>query len=368
MNSSKNNLTLDQLLDELGFQKWEDTLNKIVLPIINLLSICTCSLSAWIFFKRWKKFGEPIFFYYRLLTLIYAFVSVINIPMGICFSPRLFHVMDTYSCTIYNIIYTFIMIFIFHYCSVIEICILLTRMKIFSPFVRKHFTSSPKLISFIFVLVCLIIDSPYGFISKVGSLGEFYYVDSQGKYQTDSFYYLVNSEFSLTPLGQLSTSVSYLFDTIFTLIVGVTLSVVSVLQYEAYLKRRRIEAELIQMRVMQIQPVATISSTTTQNENQIILEEKKRNQRKIENNMLYMALTIAAVSIISRLIITLGYVSFILFYDFSNVLLVITLFNAIFALVPATSIAIFYSFNEMFRTELRKVLRSSAKPRNNSMI
>ena len=361
--SSTNILTLDQLLDGLGFRKWEDILNKFLWPILNLSGVCTCSLSAWIFLKHQRKFGDPIFFYYRLLTLVYMFVSIINIPMSVCFSPRFFHAMDTYSCTIYNIIYTFIILFLFHYCSVLEICILVTRMKTFSPFVKKHFSASPKLISLFFFLVCLIIDSPFALISKVGSLGEFYAVDSNGMNQTDSFNYLVNSDFSLSPLGQLLTAISYTFNAVFTLIVGVTLSIVSILQYKAYLKKRKVEAERIQARITQSLSISTsTSSATTQNENQKILATKKKTQRKIEKSMLYMAFSLSTVSIISRLIITLGYVSFVLFYEFSNVLVIITLFNAVFALVPATSILIFYSFNEIFRQELRKIFRPTAQP------
>ena len=127
--------TLDELLDSLGFSQWLTVCHSIVLPCIGFVSLIFCSVSAYIFFQ--PKFVDPVFFYYRLLCITYIIHLVLSIPEGIFFATMYL----SYYSSIYTIIYAPSTIFLFHFEDLLQMGILLTRMKIFSPFVNKHFTA-----------------------------------------------------------------------------------------------------------------------------------------------------------------------------------------------------------------------------------
>ena len=229
-------------------------------------------------------------------------------------------------------------------------------MKLLSPFVAKHITISPKIISLIFFMVCLMISLPIAFISTVGSLGDYYHFDSNHSKQVGTFYSYVNSEFAKSSLGQLATLVSYVFSILFTLIATVTLNMASFVLYKAYLKKRKGEAEAIQTRINNIQPVITSRSGFKKfpADLQKIIDEKERNQHKIENSMFFMAITLSLISIVGKIVITFGFVCFFVLYSSSFFLFIRTIVNTVFVLVPATSIFVFFNFNEMFRNQLKK--------------
>ncbi len=56
-------------------------------------------LSAWTFTRR-QFYQEPIFFYYRLLSLLFILHSLHNLPYAICYS-RYFPTIDNYVASIY---------------------------------------------------------------------------------------------------------------------------------------------------------------------------------------------------------------------------------------------------------------------------
>ena len=141
---------LDQLLDTLGFTEWDIITATFALPSISLVGIVLCSLSAWIFFQ--PKFKDPVFYYYRLLCIVYIIHLAHNIPRGLLSTPRYFPQINTYFTSIYLIYHSFISVFLFHFEETLQIGILLTRMKIFSPYVKKHFNALPRNVSIAFNL------------------------------------------------------------------------------------------------------------------------------------------------------------------------------------------------------------------------
>ena len=352
-------LSVDELMDKLGYEIWIVILNQFIMPIVAFTNICICSLSTWVLIKHRSKFVDPVFFYYRLLFLFCIVCSLVIFPYLFCYSPRFIPDINTYTCSIFVQFANFLNQLLYHYCSSLEICILLTRMKVFNLFLQNHFTLSPKIVSLILFFVCLIIDLPIFFTSSVKSFGDFYYIDKNGIKHNSTFYSTTTSAFATSLLGQISVILVYLFNIFFTLIVGVTLNVVSVLQYKAYLKRREKEAAVIQTRVSNIQPSPSSKSGLKKFlvELQKILDQKERNQRKIEKNMFGMALTLCTISIFSRVIITLITVLYLISYSITIKIIVNMLSEIIYNLVPVTPIFVFYTFNGTFRQEMRKILR-----------
>jgi hypothetical protein len=110
---SPNVPSLDQLLDMLGFEKWEILTATFALPTISFKGILLCTLSAWIFFR--EKFKDPVFFYYRLLCLVYIIHLAHNIPAGLFYSPQYFPQISTYITSIYQIYYRFTAILFLHF-------------------------------------------------------------------------------------------------------------------------------------------------------------------------------------------------------------------------------------------------------------
>jgi hypothetical protein len=337
--------SLDKLLDSLGFEQWKTVTVSIVLPIINILGIVFCSLSAFIFSRR--VFIDPIFVYYRLLCIVYVVHLLHNIPASLIFSPRYFPKLNTYLSSMFQIYHAIIVSFLQHFEGTLQMAILLTRMKLYSPFVEKHFSASPRSISLAFFLTCLIIDIPFALAFKVNKFGTYFYLDQSNKRLNGTFYYLESSDFITSPFGQILFGFTSLFLNLSLLIIlGVILNVISIYQYKLFLKKKRRETERLEM--SSINNKLVISREFEQ------FDWRERNERNKKKNMFYMALTLCSISILSRLVNVLAYVYFFFYHTFSDTLTVAVVYFFINAFVPTVSIFIFYSFNKMFRFELKK--------------
>jgi hypothetical protein len=148
-----------------------------------------------------------------------------------------------------------------------------------------------------------------------------------------------------------------------SVIVGVVLNVVSVNLYRSYIRERRENAKAY----ARVTFNHSQNQTTTNNELDIQvvvvspphksmkLSRKEVDENKAESNMFRMALTLCSLSILSRILIILIYIYLLFFTNlFSVILYVILIFVLIYTLIPSISIFVFYSFNKMFREELRK--------------
>jgi hypothetical protein len=227
-------MSLDQLLDSLGFSAWLTITSSFIISSINLIGILLCSLSAYIFYHR--KFKDPVFFYYRLLCLIYILHLLHGIPFGPLFSPRYFPHINTYISSMYLMYYPLMTSFLFHFEDTLQMAILIDRMKIYSPYVSEHFTAKPRQISFVFFLTCIFTDLPTLFSLKIVSLGNY----SSTHSLNDTLYFFDSSDFSLTPFGQMLLGFTSFFLNLFlTLVVGLALNVISVCEYKLYLRQRR---------------------------------------------------------------------------------------------------------------------------------
>jgi hypothetical protein len=344
--SSMPNLTLNELLDEVGFVPWLTITNTFVLPSISMIGIVFCSISAKIFFM--EKFADPIFFYYRVLTIVYIFGLVINIPSGILFSPRYLPNIDTYLATLFHSYYMPFWNFLLHYCSVLEICMLLTRIKIFSPFVRKNFTTPPQIVSFIFLILCFVIDLPMKFSFEPGMFGMYYYFDKNNQKQHGILYFIRDSEMAL--IEEFLFYSTWGVSNIFTLVVSVLLNIVLLKHYKKY-KRTKGRRNMDALSVSGI--TQSQSSNNTNLINYVVLREKY--ERKMGNNMFYMIFTLCLITILSRLLKTCCFVYFYFFRTFAISLRVLATNNLVYTFVPTISILVFSSFNKIFRSELKKM-------------
>jgi hypothetical protein len=339
--------SLDELLIQLDFQIWEIVINTFILPSINLLGICLCSFSLWIFFR--PSFSDPIFFFYKLLCLVNIIHLIHNIFYGVLFTPFYFPWVNTYAVGVFQIYNALMSSLLFHYEDVLQMGILLHKMKLFSPFVRKHFTASPQLISLISFLACLVIEVPLIFVLKIVSLGDYYYVDSNGVKHYSTLFYPISSDFSQTLYGQILLFVFTFFINLFlSLVVGIALNIFSYLKYQRYTRQRQQAIDELQMSSIHNRP-------TLNRELEQMNERKIWERRKI--NMLYMALTLSSISILSRLTLISCFIFFFAYTPLSNSYVFYVINNLVNTLGPTVSIFVFYSFNQMFRDETNRKFR-----------
>lgn len=361
--SSASLITIDKLLDSLGFDLWITLIATFLLPIVSIVGIVLCALSLWIFFQR--VFVDPVFFYYRLLCLVYIIHLIHNIPYGILFAPRYFPQMNTFLSAMFQIYYNAVTNFMYHYEDTLQMAILLTRMITFSPLVKKHFTAKPQTVALSLFFICLLIDLPIVFTFKISSFGYYFYTDAHGEKRNATFYYFESSDFSLSLYGQIILGLTGFFLNLFlTLVVGVILNIVSYIQYRTYLDEKRLKFEEYRMKSKEKTLPSPLNEQTTLHLLKEIrysssrlpetMTQKEIDENKAENNMFRMNITQCSLSIIMRIIFMFVYVYFLFFYSFSGSLLFLIGNDLLVAIEMTISILIFYSFNKLFREEFKK--------------
>ena len=360
--------SLDQLLDSLGFTEWGIIASTFVLPALSFIGLLLCALSAWIFFQ--EKFKDPVFFYYRLLCFVYIIHLAHNIPAGLLFTLRYFPKISTNSTSIYQIYNGgFAAILFLHFEKTLQMGILLMRMKIFFPFVRRHFTASPRIVSIIFFFTCLLIDFPVLFSAKVDSIGTYYTFDSSGSKNYVELYYFSSSEFSATLFGRLLSGFTAFANLFLSTVVGIILNIVSFVKYKSYLKERRSKSEAHSSgRAVNTNQINLSAMTSNSAEiQQVRLEEasasrrreltnKEINENRAEKNMFYMALILSCITLVSRVLIIICVVYFLILYSFSTTLLTSVINLSVQTLVPTSSIFVFYFFNKIYREEFDRLV------------
>jgi hypothetical protein len=96
------------------------------------------------------------------------------------------------------------------------------------------------------------------------------------------------------------------------------------------------------------------------------LSQKDRNERKVEKNMFFMALTLCSISTLTRMLFMFYFVYLFFFSSFRSSLNVCLISYLVYTLEPTIGIFVFYSFNKMFRqvfkeTFLRKLFIPKVK-------
>ena len=315
---------------------------------------CQHFRSNCLFFERLDlfrgNFSDPIFVYYRVLSIVNILSSSHNILEGMFFSPRYLPHVNTYLSSIAQIYIACMTIFLFHFSFVLQMGILITRMKLFNPFVKRNFTTSPKLICVLFSLTCLLINSPTPFSLTITSLGNYFFYDSYGHRQEATFYYISpSSEFASSLSGKLILGITIFFmNLLLSLIIDVVFSIISFVQYKAYLKRRRIE-----LKALEVSSIHNRATTSLELKQQ---EKKAADQQQIEKNI-YMSFLLCTINILSRLLILISAISYFFFSSFADALLIQLISFCIYFFVPFASVFVFYFFNRTFRNELKKMFK-----------
>jgi hypothetical protein len=140
MNSSNSTtpplLPIDVLLSMAGFIHFDMIMFQFVMPTIGILGALLCSSSVYIFFRAAppnKGFNnEPVYVYFKVISVVYLIHLLALIPHGFFFTASAYYFpqLDLQACMLFQLVYiTFSNIF-FHYTGILELIIVLDRMKV----------------------------------------------------------------------------------------------------------------------------------------------------------------------------------------------------------------------------------------------
>jgi hypothetical protein len=318
MNLNKSNEStmiypLDDLLNSIGFLPSIIYMYQIILPIVAFIGCIFCTLSLWIFFK--KKFSASIYWYFRVITIDNLIQLLFAIPYGICITPKYFPNMDSYACALVQCAYLPFLAFTSHFVSILEIAVLLERIKIMNPFVKKHFTISPKKMILATFFPCASLISAYTLLYVPYFGGEFYHSDSNGIQRVNDFWFVSTSTLAQSEIGSILMIALLFVKDILTLITTIILNVVSLFELKDYIKN-------------------------VQNE---IQNSKKKNHIKL-------ILIMCFISIVERTAFVAANVYFLFSTDYIAILLG-AFSDLAFVVGPSISFFVFYNFNKDFKGE-----------------
>ena len=162
--------------------------------------------------------------------------------------------------------------------------------------------------------------------------------------QRATFYYFDNSDFSQTPLGQISLFVTeFVLNLMSCIIVGITLNVVSWVKFKSYLKRKRQE---------QIEEMTIMSSTR---QPPSMMTQHNLNERHAERTMFYLILILCSISICTRVCSMCCFFLVLFFSTFSHRLTLMLVTYFIFSFLATFALFVFYSFDKKFRHYLHGI-------------
>jgi hypothetical protein len=324
MNSNESNESsmiypLDDLLFSFGYWPISVQTYGIIIPMIALIGCILCALSLWIFYK--KKFSAPIYWYFRVINITNIIQLAFAIPFGICFSPKYIPSMDSYACAIVQCAYLPFLAFTSHFVAILEIAILFERIKIMNPFVKKHFTISPKKMILITFFPCASLISVYTFLYVPYFGGDFFYFDSNGIKRVNTFWFVSTSTLVQSFIGSILMIALLFIKDILTFLTTLILNIVSLIEFKNYIRN-------------------------VQNE---IQNSKKKNHIKL-------ILIMCTMSIVERTAFVTASVYFLFSTDYIAYLLG-TFQDIVFVVDPSLSFFVFYNFNSDFKGEFINVVK-----------
>jgi len=356
VNDSNDSLTMLPLLDDLlgsfGFIPIVVYNYGIIMPMIAFFGLILCTLSLWIFFK--KKFSASIYWYFRVILISNIIQLAFAIPYGMCYTPTYFPTMDSYSCTIIACAYIAYSNFTSHFVAILEIVILLERIKIMNPFVKKKFNISPEKMNLIIFFPCLLFNSfhPLAFIPDVG--GDFVYYDSNGVEKVNTYWFVNSSALAKTSFGLICLIVFYFVRDVLTLITTLILNIFSLYEMSKYFKKRNAIFRRRNL-INALSTHAPIDSTTPTGALNHNVREKAMAKSQIK-----LVLIMCSISIVTRIISIISSTYYLFTIDY-----VATLLGAITDLVlvvgPSISFFIFYVFNKDFKKDFFSILSDFLK-------
>lgn len=343
MNSTNNTYySLDYWLKQIDSFIELDILHFLLSPLA-LLSFIFNSIAFIVLSKR--SFSISSFYkYMRLYVLNSAILSLLITTTFTNTTHRIFSFTNSFPALVYGVyFYTPAQSILYLYSSFLEICILIEKMLFFLPtrFKKIKFIEFNKFFILLFILSVLI-NLPM-FV-----LFEPTFIDVPlGKDEMFRIYFFMPTVFSFTIVGRLFSYLFYLIRDALTLIMKIFLNMKSVYLIKQYSNRIMIEKSEFALKISS--PYLHEKDNRTPQNAAV---------SKADRNQTYMAIILCFFSLLEHILYLMAFVLY--FFNYS----IVSYYLYYFAILSLTfkhtsNILVFYKFNFLFRTEIKKFLKLS---------
>ena len=339
MNSS--NQTLDEWLSILGSTWLHEILYISTLVPLSIASFVLNFISFRVLLKD-SFLNSNYFLYFKIFTFNNLIISVLASTTFVYKAYRLFKFTNSYWAMFYGCYIHFPLVFIFYfYISLLEICMIIERINYFIPaFLKNIRISNTSKSCGIFFLISILINLPLYFTFQP------YHTDV--KSENDSVVGVYFMKYSFTPLVTVMVNTAVLIRDVFTLILKVVLSVITLMLVKRYMTKIKKEKEEF---------VHKVSFHIWHSKSFALPKAKETYLLLAERNQTYMSLIMCTFSVIKHLFCTTSFV-FLFFNNFSIFNINFFLFLFTLSIEGILNIFILYNFNELFRIELKKKIKA----------
>jgi hypothetical protein len=188
---------------------------------ISIIGFVLNLFNVIVFFK--KEFNSPMFFYFKVQSACNLILNLTSIPYSLCNAGRYIEDEKRKLCAYYLVSFVAFGTLLAHYQSVLEIAILLDRLKTFNKTIKKYFTLSPQKFSLILSVICFLIDLFYMFAFSPQEYFWYNYKED-GTLERKSIWFVVSSNFATSSIGRILLILTYVIREFVTIIFTVGFS------------------------------------------------------------------------------------------------------------------------------------------------
>jgi hypothetical protein len=272
------------------------------------------------------------------------------IPYGVCFTPTYFPSMDSYSCSITECAYIAYSNFSLHFVAILEIVVLLERIKIMNPYLKKHFKITPQKMVPIIFFPCLLFNSIFSLAIFPDVGGDFIYYDSNGVERVNTYWFVNSSPLVQSSIGSICMIVFYFIRDVLTLITTLILNIVTLIELNNYFKKRN----AIFRRSNLVNALSTHSPIDSSTPTTGALNHNAR-EKAMAKSQIKLVLIMCLISVVTRVISVLSSIYYLFSTDYIAVLLS-AISDLVFVVGPSVSFFIFYVFIKDFKKDFFDVL------------
>ena len=323
---------------------YPNTLVAIIGTILNIFSNI-------VYFK--KEFNSPMFFYFRILSVCYLIQSITGIPYSMCNAVRYVPDASRKLCAYFMTYNIALASLLTYYESVLEIAIILDRLRTFNNTIKKYLTLSPQMFSLILFVICVLIDLFYMFVFTPEEFVWYNYKDD-GTLERKSVWYVLPSTFAASNIGRIFIILTYVVREFVTIICTVGFSIFLLNYMRNYFKNKAKMAKKPAVTVA----ISNVSSTVQPNST--AQQSSSKQMSNAEEKFLQLVIVQCTLTILTRSnFFICCFMALFNFDALTQIWCALADFNILFT--PAVSFFIYFFFNKLFKKEFLKLFNINIK-------
>ena len=320
--------------------------NTIIATIGSILNI----FSVIIYFK--KEFSSELFFYFSVLSVCYLIQTTTGTLYSYCNVGRYQTDAIRKPCAYYLTSFVAFGSFLSYYESVLEIAILLDRLKLFNKTIKKYLTLKPRLFCLILFVICFFVHLFYMFAYTPQEF-VWYNYKQDGTLERKSVWNVVTSNFALSNISRIFIILTYIVRELVTIIFCIGFSLFLSNYMRTYFKNK---AKMVNKTVLTMalsKSRAVIQSKSTQ-----LSSVKQLNN--CEEKFLQLVIAQCSLTVFTRSNFFICCVMALFNYGPLTQMWCAVADFSIF-LTPAVSFFLYFFFNKLFKREFLKLFQINSK-------